>query len=224
MSDNVQDVAMFIIGASVLPVVLAIEWITARWRHSRTLAAATSPSLPRPLFGCFCDECQAASAGLRLASDQAAEPAPLPSHVGAYRTNPRQQPSLPRKAPWWRLAMWRFRDGPERLKVARTRRFLAKHYPSDGWQMRQGGAEVISAVTSIVSAVRVADSDTEVPVADVRLEGARMRLYDEDGESALLDWTLGAPRDASRKERASTEVDCPTCCAVSGEPCCLNEH
>jgi hypothetical protein len=152
------------------------------------------------------------------------EPAPLPPHVGTYRTNPRQQPSLPRKAPWWRLAMWRFRDGPERLKVARTRRFLAKHYPSDGWQMRQGGAEVISAVTSIVSAVRVADSDTEVPVADVRLEGARMRLYDEDGESALLDWTLGAPRDASRKERASTEVDCPTCCAVSGEPCCLNEH
>jgi hypothetical protein len=153
------------------------------------------------------------------------EPEPMPSHVGTYRTNPRPQPSLPRKTSWWRLAMWRLRDGPERLKVARTRRFLAKHYPSDGWQMRQGGAEVISAVTTIVSAARIADAGTEVPVADVRLEGARMRLYDEDGNSALLDWTIGAPRDAcGRKERASTEVDCPTCCAVAGEPCCPNEH
>lgn len=152
--------------------------------------------------------------------------ATLPSHVGTYRTNPRPQPSLPRKTPWWRIALWRFRDGPERLKVARTRRFLAKHYPSDGWQMRQGGAEVISAVTSIVSAARVADADIDVPVADIRLEGARMRLYDHDGASALMEFSLPEVpnRWPARAERASTEVDCPTCCAVAGEPCCPNEH
>lgn len=71
---------------------------SSRWRHNRTLR--------RPLFGCFCDECEAASAGLRLAQDQAAAPEPIPPHVGSYRTNPRQQPSLPRKAPWWCYLGW----------------------------------------------------------------------------------------------------------------------
>jgi hypothetical protein len=204
-----DDATAMLIGALATAAVRGAMWLADRWRHRRTLRAASGPPLPRPLFGCFCDECEAASLGLRLASEQAAAPDPLPEHTGGYRTNPRPQPSLPRKTPWWRLALWWARGGPRRLEGARRRRDPLREYIR---QIERISSKVDDLRDRVVRLYNECDGESvEVAVSDVRLEGAFMRVYDHDGESVLLDWEAHHPIGATD--------DRPIREAMDGERC-----
>ncbi|MGK3995048.1 hypothetical protein [Sorangium sp. So ce1024] len=60
---------------------------------------------------------------------------PVQKRASAYRDNPRPQPKLPRRAPWWRLALWWARGGPRRLQERRDR--LALSWSGLSWAERR---------------------------------------------------------------------------------------
>lgn len=58
---------------------------------------------------------------------------PLPPHVGGYRTNPRPQAMVPRRATWWRLASAWWRGTFTKIMIRdRSARLLAAKLHIDG--------------------------------------------------------------------------------------------